>query len=174
MERKNFQEAPCSIARSLDVVGDWWAPLILRECLYGIHRFDQIQHWLGIGRNMLTRRLGQLVEQGVLERRQYQDRPPRFEYHLTDKGYDAAKLLLAMMPFGETWLFADQGDPIHLYDRRSHRRVRPVLVDEETGEPIDPRRLYAGPGPAFPASEEIRRQRFPEFFARDDSTDEPR
>lgn len=174
MERKRFQGAPCSIARSLDVVGDWWGPLIIRECLYGTHRFDQIQRWLGIGRNMLTRRLELLVEQGVLERRQYQDRPPRFEYHLTDKGYDAAKLLLAMMPFGETWLFADEGDPIHLYDRSSHRRVRPSLVDEETGEPIDPRELYAGPGPSFPADEEIRRQRFPDFYAWKRSPNESR
>jgi len=166
MERKRFEEAPCSIARSLDVVGDWWSPLIIRECLYGVHRFDQIQRWLGIGRNILTRRLAQLVEQGVLEKRRYQDRPPRFEYHLTDKGYDAARLLVAMMPFGERWLFEEGDEPIRLYDRRSHRRVRPQLIDAETGEPIDPRHIYAGPGPAFPAIDEIRRERFVDYYSR--------
>ena len=149
MERKQFGETPCSIARSLDVVGDWWVPLILRECLYGMHRFDQMHRWLGISRNILTRRLAKLVEQGVLERRKYQDRPARFEYFLTDKGYDATKLLLAMMPFGETWLFDEGDEPIRLFDRRTKRRVRPILVDEETGERIDPRQLYAGQGLPF-------------------------
>ena len=167
MERKQFHGVPCSIARSLDVIGDWWTPLILRECLYGVHRFDQIQRWLGIGRNILARRLSRLVDQGVLERRRYQERPPRFEYHLTEKGYDAAKLLLAMMPFGEAWLFGeDEGKPILLYDRRTDRPVCPTLVDAETGAPIDPRDLYPGPGPAFPRSDEIRRQRFVEYYDR--------
>jgi DNA-binding HxlR family transcriptional regulator len=164
MERKSFEQAPCSIARSVDVLGDWWAPLILRECLYGVNRFDEIQRWLGIGRNILTRRLSKLVEQGILERRRYQERPARHEYHLTEKGYDAAKLLLAMMPFGESWFFDTGREPILLYDRRTHRRVRPVLVDAETGEPIDPRMLYAGPGRSFPRDEETRRRRFVEFY----------
>ena len=166
MERKRFQGAPCSIARSLDVMGDWWTPLILRECLYGVHRFDEIQRWLGIGRNILTRRLAQLVEQGVLERRQYQERPERYEYHLTDKGYDAAKLLLAIMPFGEAWFFGEEGEPIRLYDRRTDRRVRPVVVDAETGQAIDPREVYAGPGPSFPDEEGIRHDRFSEYYER--------
>lgn len=166
MERKRFNTAPCSIARSLDVLGDWWTPLILRECLYGVHRFDEFQRWLGIGRNILTRRLKQMVEQGVLERRQYQDRPPRYEYHLTDKGYDAAKLLLAMMPFGEAWFFEHDQEPIRLYDRRTDRRVRPRLVDADTGDPIDPRQIYAGPGPSFPASEQVRSERFRDYYRR--------
>lgn len=166
MERKRFETAPCSIARSLDVIGDWWTPLILRECLYGVHRFDEMQRWLGIGRNILTRRLKKLVEQGVLERHRYQDRPARYEYHLTDKGYDAAKLLLAMMPFGETWLFGEAGEPIRLYHRKTGRRVRPLIVDAETGQPLDPRQIYAGPGRSFPDSEEVRRDRFAEHYER--------
>ncbi|MEM1178948.1 MAG: helix-turn-helix domain-containing protein [Acidobacteriota bacterium] len=167
MERKRFEQAPCSIARSLDIIGDWWSPLIIRECLYGTHRFDGIQRWLGIGRNILTRRLTLLVEQGVLEKRRYQERPARYEYHLTDKGYDAAQMLVAMMPFGESWLF-DDAEPIRLFDRRTDRRVRPQLVDADTGEPLDMRQLYAGPGPAFPAVDDIRRERFTEFYARRD------
>ena len=165
MERKQFDKAPCSIARSLDVLGDWWTPLILRECLYGVRRFESMQRWLGIGRNILTRRLSKLVEQGVLEKRQYEERPARFEYHLTDKGYDAARLVLAMMPFGEAWFF--EGDePICLYDRRTGSRVRPLVVDAKTREPIDPRDLYAGPGPAFPDSDSVRRERFAEYYER--------
>ena len=142
--------------------------MIIRECLYGVHRFDEMQKWLGIARNMLTRRLNTLVEHGVLERRPYQDNPVRYEYHLTDMGYDAATLLLAMMPFGETWFFDDDREPIHVYDRRTDRRVRAMVVDEETGEPLDPRTLYAGPGPSFPASKGARRDRFKEYFDRRD------
>lgn len=166
MQRTDFHDSPCSIARSLDVLGDWWAPLIVRECLYGVHRFDDLQRWLGIGRNILTRRLAKLVEQGVLERALYQERPPRYEYHLTEKGFDAAKALLALMPFGERWQFPGEEPPILLYERASGRRVRPVVVDAETGEPIDPRQLYAGPGPSFPADEAVRRRRFSEYFTR--------
>jgi DNA-binding HxlR family transcriptional regulator len=166
MDRTRFPEAPCSIARSLDVLGDWWTPLIIRDCLYGVRRFDDFHRWLGIARNMLSRRLAQLVEQGVLERRQYADRPPRYEYTLSEKGYAAANVLVAMMPFGEHWLFGEEGEPIRLYDRATGRRVHPVLVDESTGERIDSRRLYAGPGAAFPANEQIRRARFTEFYER--------
>jgi DNA-binding HxlR family transcriptional regulator len=166
MERTSFRGAPCSIARSLDVLGDWWTPLILRECLYGVHRFGELQRWLGIGRNILTQRLALLVGQGLLEKRQYQERPERFEYHLTEKGYDACRLLVAMMPFGEAWYFGRGEEPIRLFDRETGRRVRPVLVDAETGEPIDVRRLYAGPGPSFPRSGDLRRERFAEYYQR--------
>lgn len=166
MERKTFEAAPCSIARTLDVLGDWWTPLVIRECLYGVHRFDELQRALGIGRNILSRRLARLVEQGVLERRLPGEGSARHEYHLTEMGWDAAKVLLAMMPFGEAWMFERGREPIRLYDRRTDRRIRPVLVDEATGEPIDPRTLYAGPGPAFPAAKEVRRARFSEYYER--------
>lgn len=173
MKRKTFENAPCSIARSLDVLGDWWAPLIIRECLYGIHRFDDFQHWLGIGRNMLTRRLNKLIEQGILERRPYQTRPTRHEYHLTERGYDAARVLIAMMPFGEQWFFEDAQAPIALYDRRTNAPIVPRLVDAHTGEPIDVRWLYAGPGPGFPeVGEAVLRERFREYYARQQTRDE--
>ncbi|MDJ0711719.1 MAG: helix-turn-helix domain-containing protein [Woeseiaceae bacterium] len=165
MERTKFAAAPCSIARSLDVLGDWWNPLIVRECLYGIHRFEDFQRWLGIGRNILTKRLTLLLDEGLLEKRKYQDNPERFEYHLTDKGYDAAIVLLAVMPFGEKWYFDRDKEPIRLYDRRSGRQVTPVVADAETGEPVDPRNLYAGPGPSFPNDAHIQIERFTEYFA---------
>lgn len=167
MERKSFAQAPCSIARSLDVMGDWWTPLLIRECLYGVHRFDELQEWLGIGRNILARRLELLVEGGVLEKRRYQDHPERFEYHLTEKGYDAAGVLVAMMSFGERWYFERGREPIALYDRRTGARVRPSLVDAETGEPLDVRNLYAAPGPGFPKlSQAALAARFKEHAAR--------
>ena len=166
MERKTFAQAPCSIARSLDVLGDWWTPLIIRECLYGVHRFDELQRWLGIGRNILTRRLALLVDEGVLTKEPYSDSPQRYEYHLTEKGYDAAVTLMALMTFGERWSFKPDREPIAVYDRRTDERVQAVVVDARTGEPIDARQLYAGPGPAFPRSTQVRRERFAEYFER--------
>ena len=160
MKRKTFSGSPCQIARSLDVLGDWWNPLILRECIYGVHRFDGFQQWLGIGRNILTRRLAQLIDEGLLEKRAYQSAPTRYEYHLTEKGYDATKVLLAMMEFGEKWQFKKGKEPIRLFDADSGKRLHPIIVDAKTKEPIDPRNVTAGPGPGFPKSQSIRRQRF--------------
>jgi DNA-binding HxlR family transcriptional regulator len=173
MERTSFATAPCSIARSLDVLGDWWNPLILRECLYGVRRFDELQRWLGVGRNILTGRLALLVKHGLLEKRCYTERPPRFEYHLTDKGHDAARLLVAMMAFGEAWYFDRGQEPIRLFDRTTGRRVRAALVDAGTGAPLDPRALYAGPGPSFPPNEAVRRERFAEYYRRKQGTRAP-
>ena len=117
----------------------------------------------------LTRRLALLVEQGVLEKRKYRE---RYEYHLTAKGYDAALLLIALMPFGEKWYFEDGREPVLLHDRRTGARVRPGLVDLNTGEPIDVRQLLPGPGPAFPEDADIRRARFAEYYARHDDKSE--
>ncbi len=165
MERKHFTQAPCSIARSLEVFGDWWIPLILRECVYGISRFDAFQRTLGIGRNILTKRLEALIAEGVLEKRPAQDGSARQGYFLTPKGFDAASVMLGLMPFGERWYFAKGEVPIQLYNRHTHRKVRPLLVDADTGAPLDARDLYAGPGPAFPADISLRRDRFTEYYA---------
>jgi len=162
MKRKTFAGSPCQIARSLDVLGDWWNPLILRECLYGVHRFDGFQQWLGIGRNILTRRLTQLVDEGLLEKRLYQSSPERYEYHLTDKGYDASKVLIAMLAFGEKWCFKEGKEPIRIFNTSSGNRVNPIVVDAESKEPIDPRDIIAGPGPGFPKNQTMRRKRFGE------------
>ena len=164
MERKRFKTAPCSIARSLDVLGDWWNPLILRECLYGNTRFDELQRWLDISRNILTRRLVDLVEAGLLDKVAYQTKPARHEYRLTDKGHDACLVLMAVMPFGERWFFAQGNHPIELRDRETGKRVVPRVVDAETGKPLDTRSLIPCPGPGFEAPEHIIRERFAEFF----------
>ena len=89
VKRTAFSEWPCSIARSVDLLGDWWTPLVLRDAYFGAKRFEHFQRNLGIGRNVLTQRLNRLVEEGLFERVRYQDHPPRDEYRLTDKGRDA-------------------------------------------------------------------------------------
>ncbi len=94
----------CPIARSLDVVGEWWTPLILRNVLMGgMTRFEEIQSNLGIGPTVLTNRLNRLVERGLLERRQYSDRPPRFDYVATEAARDFLPVLDALYAWGDKW-----------------------------------------------------------------------
>src|SRR3546814_14726677 len=100
MQRKTFSTMACPIARSLERVGEWWNILILREAFYGSTRFDEFQASLGIATNTLTRRLNALVQEGLLERRRYSDRPPRHEYVLTPKGRDFRPVLLALLAWG--------------------------------------------------------------------------
>jgi DNA-binding HxlR family transcriptional regulator len=119
MQRTTFGDlAPCSIARTLDVIGEPWSPLILRDVYVGITRFDQIQADLGISRKVLTERLKWLVDSGVLARSRYQDRPPRDEYLLTDKGTELVDLLMVMVAWGDRWADDGAGPPV-LYRHRA-------------------------------------------------------
>src|SRR5947209_3576779 len=99
----------CPIARSLEHVGEWWSMLILRDAAQGVSRFDDFQKSLGIAPNMLARRLGGLVEAGLLERRRYSARPPRDEYVLTARGEDFRPVLWAILAFGNRH-FAPEGE----------------------------------------------------------------
>jgi DNA-binding HxlR family transcriptional regulator len=102
------------VARTVDLLGDWWTPLVLREAFLGATRFEEFQKGLSIGRNVLTQRLGRLVAEGLLERRPYQDRPPRFEYVLTDKGSDFFEVMLALLRWGDRWLDGGKGPPLFI------------------------------------------------------------
>lgn len=149
MQRTNFQDMACSIARTLDVVGEPWSPLILRDVWAGFTRFDAIQTDLGISRKVLTERLNHLVDNGVLDRRPY-DRRPRYEYVLTEKGTELIDMLMAMANWGDRWLAGDAGPPV-LY--RHHTCGEIGRVDQRCshcGEPIhaDNVDLLPGPGAA--------------------------
>lgn len=155
MQRKPLGETPCPIARTVARVADSWSVLILREAFYGVTRFDEFQQNLDIAPNMLTRRLNTLVEEGMLERRQYCDRPPRSEYILTMRGRDFRPVLLAMLAWGNKHL-APEGESVQLTDRRTGARVEPVLVDPATGQPITDADYRIAPGPA--ASDGVRQR----------------
>ena len=107
MKRTSFSGMSCSIAQTLEVVGEWWTLLILRDSFLGVTRFDEWQRRLGIARNVLSARLDALVEAGVLERRRYQEHPPRDEYVLTRKGTDLAPVLDAMRVWGDRYAAPD-------------------------------------------------------------------
>ncbi len=141
MRRTRFDEALCPIARTTDLIGDWWTPLVLREACSGTRRFEVFQEHLGIPRASLAARLDRLVDEGMLRREAYQDNPPRHEYRLTRKGAEFYPVLAAMWRWGSDWLF-DDDDPLQLelIDAESGAAIRPLVIDEATGEPIDVRR----------------------------------
>lgn len=139
MRRTRFDDWPCPIARTTDLLGDWWTPIIMRQAFMGCRRFDEFQDSLGISRSVLATRLDRLVDEGMLVKRQYEERPPRHEYRLTDKGRAFWDVLAAMWRWGQDWL-PDADDP-ELRDRTTGETVVPRMVDERTGEPLDVRRL---------------------------------
>lgn len=105
--KKSLEHLDCVVASTIDVIGDRWTLLILRDVFFGVRRFDDFQKDLRISRNVLTDRLQQLVTQGILRTVPYQDNPPRHEYRLTAKGRDLFDVLLAVWRFGDTWEHSD-------------------------------------------------------------------
>ena len=101
----------CSIARTLELIGERWSLLVIRDVFLGNRRFDAIQSSLGVARNVLASRLGRLVDEGILEKRAYSERPPRYEYFLTDKGLDLWPVLVALMGFGDKYSLAEGEEP---------------------------------------------------------------
>ncbi len=155
MRHTKISDMECPIARGLDRVGEWWSMLILRDAFHGLTRFDQFQKSLPIAPNMLTRRLGELVEAGLLERRRYSEKPPRDDYVLTDKGRDFWPVLVAMSSWGNRW-FAPEGVSSQLVEVATGRAVDPILTDPVNGRPIDGTHYHFAAGPA--ASEAVRRR----------------
>jgi len=128
---------PCSIARTLDIVGEKWALLALREVFLGDRRFDEMVRRTGAPRDTLAARLRTLTGAGVLERRQYSEHPARFEYHLTDAGRDLYPVIATLMRWGDKYLAGQEGPPLVLEHRCGHQQV-PELVCQACGEPLRP------------------------------------
>jgi len=146
MKRVSFEPMACSIAQALEVVGEWWTPLIVREVFWGRRRFDEIQRDLGISRNILTDRLSTLVDTGVLERRDIGQTGTRYEYHLTDKGRDLWPVLVALMQWGDKWETGDKGPPVVMEHRACGHPADPVYVCGHCGEALGSRDLKAHVG----------------------------
>ncbi|HWC32388.1 MAG TPA: helix-turn-helix domain-containing protein, partial [Actinomycetota bacterium] len=147
MARTSFKAMSCSVARTLDVVGERWTPLIVRDILIGVTRFDAIQRDLGISRKVLAERLSELTERGVLERVRYQDNPPRHDYVLTRKGVDLAYVLIAMKTWGDRWASEDTGPPMLLRHERCGAIADIVPACSGCGEAIAPGEVTPLPGP---------------------------
>jgi DNA-binding HxlR family transcriptional regulator len=151
VERKSFADMHCSVAQCLEVVGEWWSMLILRDAFLGVTRFDQFQERLGISRNILNQRLNRLVEAGVLDRVAYSEHPPRYDYRLTDRGRDLWPVLTAMRQWGDRYA-APNGPPLRVTHTGCGKASDAVMVCSECGERITARdvRVAAGPGAVEP------------------------
>nr|WP_295113619.1 helix-turn-helix domain-containing protein [uncultured Caulobacter sp.] len=147
MSKSERAPTQCPVGRTLERVGDGWTFLILRDASQGLSRFDQFEKSLGVAPNILTKRLTALVENGLLEKRRYQERPPRYEYVLTDRGRDFGSVLTAMMAFGNRH-FAIEGVAGQLVDRQTGLAAEPILVDRVSGKPISDENFAYSPGPA--------------------------
>jgi DNA-binding HxlR family transcriptional regulator len=146
MERKSFAGMHCSVAQCLEVVGEWWSMLILRDAFLGVTRFDDFQERLGISRNILNQRLNHLVERGVLDKVLYSEHPPRYDYRLSDKGRDLWPVLTAMRQWGDCYQAPD-GPPLQLIHKACGEISDAVMVCAGCGELIGPRDVRAVPGP---------------------------
>ena len=155
MQKTDFSDMPCPIARALDRVGEWWSILILRDAFHGLTRFDQFQRSLPIAPNMLTKRLNGLVEAGLLERRLYNEHPPRYEYVLTETGRDFRPVMIAMMAWGNRH-FAPEGASSIVVDAETGVEADPIVVDRATLRPLTEEDFKFAAGPA--ANEDVNRR----------------
>jgi DNA-binding HxlR family transcriptional regulator len=144
MLNRTYDDQVCSIARSLELVGDRWTLLIVRDLIFGLTRFDEFLESLGVASNVLTDRLNRLVDEGIAERVRYSERPERFEYRLTPKGRELGPVLLALMQWGDRHI---SEKPPRIARRRSDRsRVSLALVAAD-GTPVKPGDVELVPGP---------------------------
>ena len=134
----------------MDLLGDWWTPLVLREAFYGIHKFDDFQRELGIARNTLNDRLHRLVGEGLLEKRPYQREPMRYDYVLTEKGTDFFGVLAAMSRWGDRWLADEEGAPIVLHHEPCGHDTQAEVVCASCGEPMRAQDTTMRMGPGYP------------------------
>jgi len=156
MRRTSFAGMPCSLAQSLEVIGDWWTPLILRDLHLGVTRFDDLVEDLGVSRNLLATRLRTLVANGLVERRAYQERPVRFEHVLTEKGSEFVPALLALTAWGDRWATPPGGPPLLFEHRTCGHLFRPVLSCSHCQCPVRTSDVAVRPGPGGRAARGTR------------------
>ena len=146
MQRTSLTNAECPVARGLERVGEWWSILIMRDALQGLRRFDEFSQSLGIAPNMLTRRLNTLVEEGLLERRRYSERPPRYEYVPTAVGEDFKIVIMAFIAWGNRH-YTPEGESLQIVDTQTQHPIEVVMMDAVAGNvvPIEQCTVKAGP-----------------------------
>jgi len=151
MKRTSFARMHCSLARGLDLIGDWWSPLIVRDLFLGVVRFDDLVEDLGISRNLLTRRLSALASSGIIARRAYQRRPVRYEYRLTEAGRDLVPAILALTAWGDRWAQPKEGSPMLFVHTTCGHQFLPQVTCSVCGEVIagDAVQTIGGPGGAM-------------------------
>jgi DNA-binding HxlR family transcriptional regulator len=159
--RVRFDGENCALARSLEVLGDWWTLLVVREAFVGTRRFADFEVNLGISKNVLSQRLNHLVEHGVLARVDAGRHGTRYEYELTAMGKDLATLMTALRQWGDRWLFGPGKEPLLVHDRRTGRPVPRLRIVGEDGRPLRTQdmELVAGPGASKQTRERFQARR---------------
>lgn len=142
-----FDDHNCSVAQALDVLGDRWTLLIIREAFFGVRRFVDFHKNLGIAKNILSRRLETLVEHGVLQRIDEGLHGARYEYQLSRKGKDLITVLTALRQWGDRWVFGEGNEPVVVVDRRTERPIPRLAIRDEDGQLMSGRDLEMRPGP---------------------------
>jgi DNA-binding HxlR family transcriptional regulator len=156
MKPKSFAGMRCSIAGALELIGDRWTLLLIRDLSLGLHRYDDLRTSIGIPDATLAARLKHLTEHGIIERTRYQERPPRDEYRLTAKGRDLWKVSVALREWGDRWDATGLGAPtVETIDRKTGRKLVLALVDSKTGAAVPAQRVQFRPGPG--ADDTIRK-----------------
>lgn len=143
MKRTRLEESTCPVARSLDIIGDWWSLLIVRDALRGIKRFGEFQKSLGIAKNMLTTRLKLLVDEGILRLQPASDGSAWQEYVLTDKGRALQTVLVALSQWGNEFLFADNECGTMLVDTEQRKPLRKLALIADDGRELTPEEIVA-------------------------------
>jgi DNA-binding HxlR family transcriptional regulator len=143
----SYRQERDSVKATVELLGDRWTFLVLREAFFGVRRFGHMQRNLGIARTVLSSRLKLLVREGLLERRAYREDPVWYEYRLTGKGRDFYPVALALMQWGDRYLAGESGPPTILHHRACGHDTKPLWTCNHCGEPLDPREVEPRRGP---------------------------
>ena len=155
MRLDELDKQPCSVARTLAVIGDRWTLMILRDCFLGVRRFDIFEQRLGITRHVLSNRLRKLVEYDVLTKTPYQQQPLREEYRLTERGLDLHPIVLALVSWGDKHMADERGAPLLHRHNKCGQIMHPVTVCSECHEPINARDIKIEIGPDWIGEDEF-------------------
>jgi DNA-binding HxlR family transcriptional regulator len=146
---RDYPALDCSVAKALEVIGERWSLLIVRSVMHGNRRFGEMQESLGIARNVLSSRLQRLVDEEILERRAYQESPPRYEYFLTEKGLDLWPALIALLNWGDRHSPGPDGPPMLIVHKECGGAVSDRGICESCGKVLHARDARAVPGPGL-------------------------
>lgn len=156
MKKDAFPSQLCSVARALEIVGEWWTLLIVREAFFGVKRFSEFERNLGIAKNVLSERLSKLVECGVMERIDAPGRGNPRDYNLTERGRDLLPVVVSLMQWGDRWIVGSAGAPIRVLERKTGEEIARLEVQAASGRALSLEDVAVAPGPG--ANEAIRRR----------------
>ena len=153
MKKITHQSASCSLAKSMEVLGEWWTLPILQEALLGTKKFNEFYNHLGIAKNILTVRLNKLIDEGLMEKKVVNANSKRSYYLLTQKGLSTATIIIALIQWSDKWILTPDKIPMVLKDKSTNKKISNLKLENESGEEINIWDIITTPGPG--ATKEI-------------------